>query len=522
MDLATNPFWTLGATMEDDRRRIADRAEEAILVGDETSIREARGVLTNPRKRLIAEVGWLPGLRPERVVEAISVLDVNPAEVRRLPDLAALTRANLLAEGLVRSAASLTGREIARWIVEFAETYEHVDTREVFDLLNEARSAAGFAAISRQESVADALQERRRHFGDAIQKCLDQLPASVLVDVVTMVVNQATQKGRMHAPTLIDDLVHTYEVGAQEFLDKETDNIKTVVQQIRVAGSYEADNPKIDSLVTRLEHVARNWGRLAQPIQMSYSSRGMSHGLSHDISREIRELAVELYNEYGLLEVSRRLTTMQRDVFAEIHQIMEQANDDATRLDDLAKEHADTIERTRVQAESWAREITYEANVGFILKNKLRISPEGVHWKGTTIGLEDISRVRWSGTKQSINGIPTGTSYDITVGSKSTFVRITLKKEDVFTEFIDRLWKTAGVRLLTGMLEGLRAGQRYRFGSAIVGDYGMILERSRIFRANERVHCRWSDLSIWNGCGSFASADQRGPGGAASGMARAT
>ena len=331
MDLATNPFCTLGATMDDDRRRIEDLAEEESLVGDETSIREARGVLTNPRRRLAAEVGWLPGLRPERVVEAISVLNVNPAEVRRLTDVAALTRANLLAEGLVRSAASLTGREIAKWIVELSETHEHVDAREVFDLLNEARSAAGFAAISSQESVADALQERRRHFGDAIKQCLDQLPASALVDVVTMAVNQATQNGGMHAPILIDDLVHTYEVEVQESLDKETENIKTLVQQIRGAGSYEADKPKIETLVTKLERVANNWDRLAQPIQMSYSSRGMSHGLSHDMSREIRELAVELHNEYGLLDVSRRLTTMQRDVFAEIPQIIEQANDDATR-----------------------------------------------------------------------------------------------------------------------------------------------------------------------------------------------
>ena len=61
MDLVANPFYTLGATMDDDRRRIAELAEEKSLVGDETSIREARSILTNPRKRLAAEVGWLRG-----------------------------------------------------------------------------------------------------------------------------------------------------------------------------------------------------------------------------------------------------------------------------------------------------------------------------------------------------------------------------------------------------------------------------------------------------------------------------
>ena len=102
MDLADNPFYTLGATTDDDRRRIAELAEEKSLVGDEDSIRDARGVLTNPRRRLAAEVGWLPGLGTKRVAEVISLLEVNPSEVRRTTGLPALARANLLADAMVR------------------------------------------------------------------------------------------------------------------------------------------------------------------------------------------------------------------------------------------------------------------------------------------------------------------------------------------------------------------------------------------------------------------------------------
>ena len=152
-----------------------------------------------------------------------------------------------------------------------------------------------------------------------------------------------------------------------------------------------------------------------------------------------------------------------------------------------------------------AREITYEADVG-IMKSKLRISPEGVHWKGGTIGLEEISRVRWSGTKHSVSGIPTGTTYSITVGAKRTFFTIEVKKREIFTEFVDRLWKTAGVRLLTEMLQGLRAGEQHQFGRAVVSDYGITLERTRMFGANETVPCRWTELLIWNGAGTFCIA----------------
>ena len=56
------------------------------------------------------------------------------------------------------------------------------------------------------------------------------------------------------------------------------------------------------------------------------------------------------------------------------------------------------------------------------------------------------------------------------------------------------------------MLEGLKAGQKFRFGTAVVSDHGMVLERKRMFGADEAVPCRWTDLLIWNGAGTFCIA----------------
>ena len=510
MDLAANPFHTLGATMEDGRRRIAELAEEQSLVGDETSIREARSVLTNPRKRLAAEVGWLPGLGAERVVETLSILEVNPADVRRVTDVPALARANLLADGLVRSGRSSVVEDIAEWIIELSQTHDRLNADEVIELLNEARTTAGFAAITNRESVEEELQSRRRHFRDAIKRCLDRLPAAALVDAVTVAVDRATSHGTEHAPPLIDDMVHTYEVEAQEFFDKETRNVKTLVQQIRDTASESVDEERIDTLVTKLERIVKNWDFVAQPIQVSYSSRGLSHELSHEVAGEIREIAVDLYNEHSLLEVSQRLTSIQRNVFAEIAKITEQLDEDAARLNKIAEERAEYFEQMKAQAESWAHEITFEANVG-LMKNKLRISPAGVEWKGSRIGLEEITRVRWSGTKHYTSGVPSSAKFSITVGAKRTFVRIELKDYREFAEFVERLSKTAAIRLFTEMLEGLRAGQQYRFGTAVVGDYGIVLERARVFGANEEVFCEWTELAIGNGEGTFgiAKKDER-------------
>ena len=119
---------------------------------------------------------------------------------------------------------------------------------------------------------------------------------------------------------------------------------------------------------------------------------------------------------------------------------------------------------------------------------------EGSRWD-----LDSITRIRWGGTRHSLNGIPTGTTYSIIFD----YASIELKDEIIYNNFIDRLWRAVGVRLLTEYLEGLREEKKYRFGSAVISDHGMELERKRLFSSNEQVFCRWSELVIWNGAGVF-------------------
>lgn len=503
MDLLTNPFFTLGATMRDDRRRIMVLAEEKSLVSDEGAVRDAMAVLTNPRRRLAAEIGWLPELGPKRIAEVLSILEREPSKVRALGGLPSLARANLLADGLVRVVEQLPQGEVASWIVELAGAHEEIEPEKTVTVLNEERAVAGFPAVSDLQTVDAELQNRRQYYRQAIKKALDKLPAASLVDVVTMAVDKATGNGNRQAPILIDDLVDSFEVEAQTFFETETKNISVLVRGVRNFVEGDAERMEIDRLISQLENVVKNWDRVAQPIQVSARSRGTSHRLSYEVARDIRTLAVELFNDHGLLDISKRLTELQQEVFAEVDRLVEQSNEDASALDEIAEQRSRLLAEMEARAESWKREITYEVDIGMIFKDKLRISPDGVEWRDAKIPLNEIKRVRWGGTRHSVNGIPTGTIYSIFVGGESGSANIELSKQQVFLEFVDRLWKTAGVRLLTEMLEGLRAGKSYTFGTAVVTDYGVELERRNLFSANERVRCTWKDLVIGNGPGTF-------------------
>ena len=503
MELLNNPFAILGATMRDDKRRIMELAEEKGLISDEAGLRDAVAVLTNPRRRIAAEIGWLPGIGPKRISEAISTLGSEPAQVCELGRLPSLARANLLADGLIRVIEQLHQREVALWIVELADAHEVIDTEQTLMALNEERSVARFPVIKDRQSVEAELQNRRQFYKQAILQALDKLTPSSIIDVITSAVDKSTGNGSHQAPVLIDDLVDAVEVEAQPLLMEEAKNVFKIVNALRDSAEQKERRETLNRLVTELENVVRNWDRFAQPIQVSARSRGTSHNMSLEVAREIRSLAIDLTNKHGLVDVSKRLTALQQEVFAEIDRVLEQLEEDASVLDRIAGQRTQFLAEMEARADSWKREITYEVDIGLIFTNRLRISPEGVQWKGSSIPLEDIKQIRWGGTRHSVNGIPTGTTYKIFVGSERGGTTIELQKEHIYSEFVDRLWKTAGVRLLTEMLEGLRTGRRYRFGTAVVNDHGVELERRKLLTANELVPCKWTELVIGNGSGTL-------------------
>ena len=343
MSLTSNPFHILGAKMTDDRRRIVALAKEKSFGGDEEAVRQAQGILLTPRKRLAAEIAWLPGVEPDQIGELLSV--VRTASV--LPrDLPALARANLLAHMLVHHRITLdvgarqpgAVAEFAKRIALLAGAHQAARADEMTTFVNEGRLAAGVPMASKQD-VIDELRDRATSFRDTIEHCLDNLPLPVMVEIVTATVNVASRSGSRHAPALIDSLIDSYyERRMSGKMDEHKKEITALVSQIRkdVASGHIVNVKR-----SRLEEVKRSlraWDVLAQPVQVSFASRGMSHLPSDEIMHDTRNLAVELFNKYGVVFLSdvRGLTKTLRQVFAEMEPITELLDKDVATLDDLA------------------------------------------------------------------------------------------------------------------------------------------------------------------------------------------
>lgn len=495
--LRQNPFAVLGATTRDDRRRIIDLADGKSLELDHAACQKARSDLTNPRTRLSAEMSWLPGVSPKKVAQFVSALHLDPMSIRAESSLPTLPHLNLLAAAFEAVDDNDSAGDIAEFIQEMAHLVEDLSAEQILRDINEDRLVSGFPEVKGIGQVEAELSERKRYYRRAIKDALDRLPPDSLVAAVTLAVDSITCGGENHAPELIDELVDSYAVDTQGFLQKEDENVQKLINAARDAA--KSGERAVRPFIDKLEVVARNWDKVAQPIQLSAKARGISHEPSCKIAYSIRSLAVELYNAHNMLAQSQRLTRLSQDIFAELPVVAELVEQDSEALADIFQAQKEAEARKS----EWARDINYRAEVGVIFKNILSISTDGLTWKNQHFPLDAVTRVRWGAIRHSVNGIPTGTSYGIAFGDKLSEAVVELRKESTYSTFVDKLWKAVVVRLLAELLETLRAGKEVRFGDAILRDDGVTLIKHKFWGANESIRCSWGQVRIWVGEGAF-------------------
>ncbi len=328
MDLLKNPFHILAASPRDNRRRIMELADERSLLLDSNDCIQARSDLTNPRRRLSAEVAWLPGVGPRRVGEVVSLLESSPTDLLSVDKMTPIARANLLAAALAILPCH-TPENAAEWILEIAWAFERVDSTELKMVINEERIVSGFPEVTDLSALESEIQERRQHYRHVIKSALNNLYAKDLVGAVTIAVESATDGGEEQGPILIADLVDSYEVEAQGFLEKEEGNIRTLVEKLREAVDAKCPDNALAPVVNRLVQVVKNWDTVAQPIQVSAKSRGIDHAASRRVAELVQSLTNYMFNEHGKIKYAQKLTIMMREVFAEVGEVAERLTEDA-------------------------------------------------------------------------------------------------------------------------------------------------------------------------------------------------
>ena len=499
MHLLENPFYLLGATPRDDKGRLMELSDEKSLIDESGLINDARMLLSNPGKRVSCEVTWLAGISPKQANSIIDTIVNNPEQIfqnlqeNELPPLPAT---NVIASAMMNLPEGITGEALSKWIIGLSEFHDEINIEDLIVVLNEEREISRFSSINDLSRIEDALSEQRIFYKQVIKNALDKLPPKELVLAVTKSVEETTSLGLHQASIIIDQMVDSFEVESQHFLEKETNNVEIILKRIQESAKIETHRQSIiPELVTELEKVLRNWDFVAQPMQVSCRSKGVRHELSHEVAANVRSLALDLFNTHDMLDTSKRITLLQKEVFAEVDHVLEQSTIDENALKDIKLERESSVQ----DVQRWNSEITYEAELGIALfKKKLRISPDGVEFKGKKFPLSDIVAVRWGGTKKD-----NGTECSITIRTRIDSISIETTNENVYSSFIERLWKAVGVRLLTEFLGLVGSGECYPFDSSNVCNTGIELSKSKIFGADEKRFFSWSQVKAYSSSGFF-------------------
>jgi hypothetical protein len=491
-----NAFLVLGVTIRDDIRTIESKAEERSLYLDHETCQKARQELTHPRARLSAEIAWLPGVAPRTATSLLNSLSQDPTFVRTERRIPTLARANLMAAALELTENEEAVGSLADLIREFAWVVESIDADEVLRHINEDRAISGFAE-AKIDALTEQLSARLKTYRSVLRMLLDNLDTNKLVATMTDAVSVATNSGEKHGPVLLDDLIDTYESETQEFLQKEYDNIAVLIQRARKAGPH--GEGAVSAVLDSIERVTRNWDRVAQPIQVSFKSRGKIHGQSRDVAYALRELGVDLNNDHGMLDQAHRMTELLRELFAELPEVFEKLDQDSERIASLRRE----IEQNKEIKDKWDKAINFRAEWGLIFKQELSISSDEIRWRRKAYPLNSITRVRWGGVNKSVNGIPTGTDYTIGFGDNHSVQFIELRKQSIYSGFVESMWLGVCVRLMLEMLGSLKEGRSFTFGSISIEDEAVTVVRHRFLRSNELVKLNWGDVNIRSENGSL-------------------
>lgn len=493
--LHKNPFWMLWASTRDHSRRIIELADEKALTLDAEDCERARAALTNPRTRLAAELSWLPGISPSRAWQIATAIRGGFTDNLLGAGLPPLARTNALSSAIELLPDGVSSIELAERILALAKSAEEIESDVVFDQVNEDRAVATFPLVKDINIIEEEMAGRWREYKTAVKDLLNRQPTSTILAVMNSVVTQATNGGTCHAPRLIEELVDSYEIEAQVFTEAASNNLQRLVETVQGIGP---DEQAIKSKIGSIWKLVDNWNSVVKPIQLISKARGIDHEQSKDFAGKIRALGVHLNNERGMPAIAKNVAETLKNRFSTLPEFAERLGEDVTVLDRLVEEQS----AEEQQKKEWENNITYSAEVGVMLKDTLKISPKGVEWKGQLLPLASISQVRWGGTRHSVNGVPTGTTYEIHIANSTSRIVINLRNSETFSSFTERLWRAVGLRLLVEHLNTLKAGESLRFGDAIISDESVVVPRHK-FLSNESVCLNWNQVRTWSADGSF-------------------
>ena len=387
MDFLCNHFYILTAATQDSRQRIMELVDRCSLARDPVQCREAAATLTHPRRRLLAEIAWLPAKKSEQAENICGLLKSSEGTLGALDrlrqvqnllgtnKLMPIAKCNVLAAGM-HHLPRHSSDEVETWILELAWAFEAIDTEQVRKEINADRKESDFPVVNLPHIKAE-IQKLQKYYLRVMTSVLKKLSGKERAAAITEVIESATdsiQGMRMitsiraamlgvvesatddekQFPRLIDRLVNWYEIDAQKSFEEHETKIEELDKKLRLAADENHQDSVLASLVNQLTDAINNWHAVAHPIQINKKIKGFSHKDSKRVEKRVRGLALHLLHDYNKLSFCQQLIMTLQAVFADVVEISEDLANNMNQLEDIARRWGrkaqDTFTRIREQS----------------------------------------------------------------------------------------------------------------------------------------------------------------------------
>ena len=311
-----NPFFVLGVTPESSRSEILAKAEEAALLDDPDRVSQCRATLTNPAKRLDSELRFLPGVRTDEIEAICSALKKDPASVVNWPaeKLSGIARSNVMiaAVSSIDLSTSAKAPSLIPLIWDAAKSFDQQTIEQIEAQINQSRTAARFPSVKDTARMSDILQDIRREYLKNITTAFDSLRTAEVIDVLSKELSLAESERAKSSgsviPALLEDLMNSYEIAAQVFINKEKETADRLISEIPQGCKEMEMTSGSVMLLQQLQELVQKWVTVIGILDRFHLLKGESYEPTRSLFVHIRQLAVKLSNEYQCFQASKGIT----------------------------------------------------------------------------------------------------------------------------------------------------------------------------------------------------------------------
>ena len=332
-----NPFRVLEVSLLDDRRKIVRSAEEKELFIDQQKFMNARTILTNPQRRIAAEVHWFLDCSDNEVKEIegyiASRLEGADGDDLLWENYCALTQLNIQMACI--GAQDFQNIPSAKYyILGISRLFEAIDTERVLQMINECRSEAGYPEIQTAREIETAMVEMRTEIRQTLTRHLQKIPKDSYTQIVTLLSESYSGNQRYKGQAVLEDVISEYQIYIDDPLHQLGQNITKTAKFILMGATKIDVNKAVSDLIEKLYA----WDKMAQPLQLGALTKGSSHEESREMLLALRELAVKLHNDYEMSNESLEITKATQEVFKELPEFADLLDNDNKTLTRLIEE----------------------------------------------------------------------------------------------------------------------------------------------------------------------------------------